>query len=70
MLSIAYFVKVFIKVVWMGKLTSIVIPLRSYGFNCLYRYSIPNKRDFFSCLAYVILKVKQVKTEKGHSSLE
>lgn len=42
--------KMFNKVVHMGKLTSIVIALRSQGFNCLYRYSIQNKRLFFVCL--------------------
>lgn len=69
--------KMFNKVVHMGKLTSIVIALRSQGFNCLYRYSIQNKRLFlfvcllaFFCLEYVILKAKQIKLEKGRSSLE
>ena len=69
MLSIGYFVKVVINVGCMGDLTSIVIPLRSQGFNCLYRYSIQNKRVFF-LFSYVMLKVQQIKPEKGSSSLE
>lgn len=71
-----YLVKVFVKVICMGKLAGIISPLSSQGLDCPYRYSIQNKNGnfaflgFFSCLVYTNLKVKQIKPGKGSSNWE
>lgn len=68
-----YLVKVYIKVVYVGKFTCIILPLSLQGLHCPYRYSIQKELGgllvcFFSGLVYIILKVEQIKPGKGSSN--